>query len=177
MHGANTKHARNTKKGTRKKEFGIPPITSRPILPPESQLSRTCTQRHSIYNIVPSGLQTSLSAHPTPLWESSGRANERGSKTSQACYGYPRFNLNLVRLFRFSLPLPVSDAFSSSVTYTTINLRPASHTVLYKTPGSRAAVFQSPVKPISLRSSATQSVHYFSFPPALVFPRSPALST
>ena len=41
--------------------------------------------------------------------------NKRGSKTSQACYSHPRCNLNLVRLFRFSLPLPVfGRPFSSS---------------------------------------------------------------
>ena len=53
------------------------------------------------------GFQASLSAQPTPLGESLGRSNQRGSKTSQACYGHPRRNLNLVRLFRFSFPLPV----------------------------------------------------------------------
>ena len=36
-----------------------------------------------------------------------GRSNPRGSKTSQVCYSHLRCNLNLVRFFRFSLPLPV----------------------------------------------------------------------
>ena len=41
--------------------------------------------------------------------------NKRGSKTSQACYSHPRCNLDLVPLFRFSLPLPVfGRPFSSS---------------------------------------------------------------
>ena len=60
----------------------------------------------SIYNTALSGFSgfSSLSAQPTPLGGSLGRSNERGSKTSQACYGHPRCNLNLVRLFRFSTP-------------------------------------------------------------------------
>ena len=61
--------------------------------PHGSQLSRICTQRHSIYNtlFVLTGFQASLSAQPTPLaGESLGRSNQSGSKTSQACYGYPR---------------------------------------------------------------------------------------
>ena len=66
-----------------------------------------------------------------------------------------------------------SDAFFSSFTDAAINLQPPSRTaLLYQTPGSSA---QPSVMPNSRRSSATQSVHYFSFPPAHVFPRSPAL--
>ena len=60
-------------------------------------------------NSVLSGFQVySLSAQSTPLWESLGRSDQRGSKTSQACYySHPRCNLNLaVRRFRFSLALP-----------------------------------------------------------------------
>ena len=53
------------------------------------------------------GFEASLSAQPTPLGESLGWSNQRSPKTSQACYGHPRCNLNLVRLLRFSLPLPV----------------------------------------------------------------------
>ena len=54
----------------------------------------------------PQGFQASLPAQPMPFGESLGPSNQRGSKTSQACYGRPRCNLELVRLFRFSLPLP-----------------------------------------------------------------------
>ena len=68
---------------------------------------RICTQRHNIYHTVLSRFQASLSGQPTPLGESLGRSNQSGSKTSQASYGHPRCNLNLVRLFRFSLPLPM----------------------------------------------------------------------
>ena len=64
--------------------------------PPRSQLSRICTQRHITYNSVLSGFQASLSTQSTPLEESLGRSNQRGSKRSQACYSHPRFNLNLV---------------------------------------------------------------------------------
>ena len=59
----------------------------------------------------------------------------------------PRCNLNLVRLFRFSLALPMFGVFSS-FTYTAINLQHPSCTVLYQTPGSSAAVLQSPVMPL-----------------------------
>ena len=63
-----------------------------------------------------------------------------------------------------------TDAFSSSPTYAAINLQPPSRTVLHQTPRSSAAVLQSLVMPNSRRSSATQSVHYFSFPPGPRFP-------
>ena len=53
------------------------------------------------------GFQAYLSAQSTPLGESSGWSNQRSSKISQACDGHPRCNLNLARLFLFSLPLPV----------------------------------------------------------------------
>ena len=92
------------------RESGIPPAASHPIPQyPGSQLvtSRIWTQRHSVYNFVLSGFQVSLSAQSTPLGESLGWSNQRGSKTSQACYGHPRCNLNLIRLFRLYLPLPV----------------------------------------------------------------------
>ena len=89
------------------KEFGISPAASHAILPLELKLSCICTQRQSIYNSVLSGFQVSLSAQSTPFGESLGRSNQRGSKTSQACYSHPRYNLNLVHFVRFSLPLPV----------------------------------------------------------------------
>ena len=62
------------------------------------------------------------------------------------------------------------DAFLSSFTHAGINLQPPSRIVLYQAPGSSAAVFQSSVMPNSRRSSTTQSVHYFSFPPRPCFP-------
>ena len=67
-----------------------------------------------------------------------------------------------------------SDASSSSFTHVTVNLHPPSRTVLYQAPGSSAAVLQSPVMTDSRRFSATQSVHYLSFPPD---PRFPAFSS
>ena len=74
---------------------------------PGSQLSRIRTQRRSVYNIVLSELRASLPAQSTPLGESLGRCNQSVSRTSRACYGHPRCNVNLVRLFCFSLPFPV----------------------------------------------------------------------
>ena len=53
------------------------------------------------------GFQVSLSLHPPPLGEFLSPSNQRSSKTSQACYDYPRCNLDRVRLFRFSPPLPI----------------------------------------------------------------------
>ena len=67
-----------------------------------------------------------------------------------------------------------SDAFSSSFTHAAINLQPPPRDALSQVPGSSAAVLQSPVMPNSRRSSATQSVHYFSFSPG---PRFPAFSS
>ena len=52
--------------------------------------------------------QASISVQPTPLRESFGRSNQRGSETSQASYGHSRGHLNLVRHFFLSLHLPVT---------------------------------------------------------------------
>ena len=144
----------------------MPPAASHSILPRGSQLLifRICTLKRSIYNTVLPGFQASLSAQPMLLGESLGRSNRSGSKTSQACYGHPRCNVNLVRLFRFPLHLRVLGVFSSSLTHASINLQPPSQTMMYQTPGSSAAVLQSPVMPNSRRSSAAQSVHSFSLP-------------
>ena len=133
--------------------------------------SQQCTQTHSIYNSVLSGFQVSLQARSTSLRESLGWSNQRGSKTPQACHRHPRHNLNLIRLFRFYFPLPVFGRiflFLPPRGYTPT--APVTYCVLYQAPGSRAAVFQSPVMPNSRRSSATQSVYYFSFPPGPRFP-------
>ena len=105
-----------------------------------------------------------MSAQPTPLRESLGRSNQSGSKTSQAWYGHPRCNLNLVRLFRFSLPLPVFRRLflfprpRGPILY----LQLPSHTVLDQTQGSSAVVLQFPVMRNTRQSFATQSVHSFS---------------
>ena len=131
------------------------------------QLSRICTQMHSIYNSVLSGFQVSLSAQSTLFGEPLGRSNQHGSKTSQACYSHSRCNLNLVHFFRFSLPLPV---FGHLFTHAAINLQPPSRIVLHQTPESSAAVLQYPVMTNSRRSSATQPVHSFTFLPGPRFP-------
>ena len=120
--------------------------------------SQPCTQTRSVYHAPYSqGFQFTLTAQSTSLSESLGWSNQRGSKTSQACYSHPRCDLNLVRLFRFSLLLPLMDAFSSSLTHAAINLQPPSCTALYHIPGSSAAVLQSLVMPNSRRSSATST--------------------
>ena len=103
----NTKHKPEKDKGHSIERIRYTASRDPSNLPPGSQLSCICTRRQSIYNSVVSGFQVSLSAQSTPLEESSVRSNQRGSKTSDSCYGHPRCNLNLVRLFCFSLPLPV----------------------------------------------------------------------
>ena len=131
--------------------------------------SQPCTQTRSIYHIL-SGFQFSLTAQSTSLRESLGWSNQRGSKTSQACYSHPRCNLNLVRLFRFSLLLPLIGCIFF-FPYPRGH-KPTTPFVYYVIP--RPRVLQYPVTPNGRRSSATQSVHYFSFPPG---PRFPAFSS
>ena len=108
---------RATRRRTLDRENLVTPGREPSDSPPGSQLSRIRTQRHSIYKTILSGFQACLSAQPTPLGKSLGRSNQRGSKTFQACNGHPRCNLNLVRLSHLSLPLPFTDAFSSSPTH------------------------------------------------------------
>ena len=70
--------------------------------------SQPCTQTRSIYHIPYSQrFQFSLTAQSASLRESLGWSNQRGSKTPQARYSHPRCNPNPVRLFRFSLLLPL----------------------------------------------------------------------
>ena len=75
-------------------------------------------------------------------------------------------------------PYPVDPysaiCYDHTYSHAAINLQPPSHTVLYHTPGSSAAVLQSPMMSNTRRSSATQSVHHLSFSPG---PRSPAFSS
>ena len=93
----------------------MPPAASRqpPAIryPPGSQLSRICTQKHSLNNSILSEFQVSLSAQSTPVGESLDRSNQRGSRTSQVRCSYPKCTLNLVLLFRFSLSLPLFGRF------------------------------------------------------------------
>ena len=89
-----------------------------------------CTQTHSIYNSVLSGFQVSLSAQSMSLRESLGWSNQRGSKTSQACYSHlesphlPVFG----RVLLFLHP------------HAAINLQPLLRSVLYQTPGSTGGI-------------------------------------
>ena len=123
--------------------------------------SQPCTtQTHSIYNFVLSGFQVSLSAQSTSLSrESLGWFNQRGSKTSQACYSHLRCNLNLVRLFCFSLPRPLLRLL-----FLFLLPRSPLHVLFYR---SSAAVLQSPVMAKSRRSSIPRS-------PSIISPSLPA---
>ena len=97
---------------------------------------------------------------------------------SQASQGQPRCSLNLVRVSSLSLSLPFFGRLFLFPRPRGQNIYiPLRIPVLYQTPGSSAAVLQSPVMSNTRQSSATQSVHCLSFPPAHVFPRSPAIPT
>ena len=114
------------------------------------------------------GFQVSLSRQPPPLGQSLGPSNQRSSKTSQACYGYPRCNLDLMRLFfqtYFHLPSPTRWCQTPFAYFAVPN------------PRLKCGGAPVPVMPNTRRSSALQCVHCFSFPLAHDFPRSPALST
>ena len=114
-----------------------------------------------------------LLAQPSLFREPLSRSNQRDSEACQAFYSYPGCNLSLVRLFHLSFSLPVFGRIFCFLANTTINLQPSSHTVLYQAPGSSAAELQFfPMMPNTQRSSATRSVHFFSFPPG---PRCPAI--
>ena len=109
---------------------------------------------NSIYNSVLSGFQVSLLAQSGPLGESLSRSNQRGSKTSQACYSHPTCNLNLVCLLCLSLPLPV---FGRLFLFLHPRVQKPTTAFTYRAvpdPRSSAAVLQSPVIPNSRRSSA-----------------------
>ena len=146
--------------------FGISPVASHPISPPDRNYLVFAPK--GIILTIPyfQGFQTPLPAQPTPLGKSLGRSNQRDSKTSRACYDHHRCNLNLVPLFLCHF----LGALSSSLTHVALNLQPPLRTVLYQSPGSSAAVLQSPVMSNTRRSSATQCVHYFSFPLGPHFP-------
>ena len=152
------------------------PAASHPTISLESQ--PPCTQTHSIYNnSVLSGFQVYLqAAQSTSLRDSFGWSNQRGSKTSQACHSHPWRNLNIIRLFRFSLPLPVFGRLFLSIQPRGHKpTAPVMYCAIYQAPGSSAAVFQSPVMRNIRRSSATQSVYFSPSPPGHVSPRSPTL--
>ena len=88
----------------------------------------------------------------------------------------PAATTTLVCLLRLSASIflcRVIAALSSSFLHPAINLRPPLMTVSSHAPRSSAAAFQSPRMPKARASSATQSVHSFSFPHA---PRCPGPS-
>ena len=94
-----------------------------------------------------------------------GRSNQRGSKTSQACHGHLRCNVNLVRFFPLHFTLPVFGRLFlfRSLTHAAINLQPPSHTV--PNPGVKCRGALAPRD-----TKRPQSVHYLSFPPSPRFP-------
>ena len=120
---------------------------------------------HNILYITPysQGPQAFLSAQPTSLLpELLGRSNQCGFETSRASHGHLRCNLNLVRLFCLSLPLPIFERLLlSSLTHTAVNPRSPSHTVFHQAERFSVAMLQSPVMPNTRQSSATQSFRPF----------------
>ena len=86
---------------------------------------------------VLSGFQFSLTSS---LRESLGRSNQRGSKTSQACYSHPRCNLILVLTSASLFFCRCLDAFSCSLTHAAINQQPPPCTVQNRTRPSRGEI-------------------------------------
>ena len=132
--------------------------------------TKTTTQRHIIYNSVLSGFRPRYRhsrRHLRSPWVGPINATLKRLKLTTVTPGATStLSASSASLFLCRC----SNAFSSSFTHPAINLQPPSRSVLYQTPGSSAAVLQSPVMPNNRRSSATQSVHYFSFPPGPRFP-------
>ena len=137
--------------------------------------SQPCTQTHSIYHTPYSHGFRLLERHSRRRlgrsWVGPINAAQKRPKLATVTQVQPQPCPPLPLLFSFA---DVWTHFLVPYTHAAINLQPPPCTVLYQTPGSSAAVHQSPVMPNSRRSYATQSVHYFSFPPG---PRFPAFSS
>ena len=132
---AQTRSTRATQRRSLEKETLVycPPRAIR--YSPGSQLSRICTQMHrSTTTPYTQGFRLRYRHSRRRLGSPWGRSNERGSTTSQACYGHPRCATSTLSVSSASLFLcRFSDAFSSSLTHAVINLQPLPlHTVLYK---------------------------------------------
>ena len=122
------------------------PAASRPIPSPDrnhapKRVASTThrTIRGSVYSYGTVDVAYSESPWVGPI---------NAARKRQACCSHPRCDLNLVRLFRFILSSSADDwthFLSPSPTHAAINLQPPSCTALYHTPGSIAAVLQSPV--------------------------------
>ena len=151
------------------------PAASHPMPSPDRNHAPKRIASTTNYSVL-SEFQVSLYyAQSTSLRESLGGSNQRDSKTSQACYGHPRFNLNLIRLFRFSLPLPVFGRLFLFLHPRDINLQPP-HVPCYTRPlgqvrrCSSAPWCQIAGDPLPRSPSIISPP-----PPAHVSPRSPAL--
>ena len=144
--------------------------------------SQPCTQTHSIYNnSVLSGFRLFLYRHSRCRLGSPwvGPINTALNRLKLATVT-PGAISTLSTYFASLFPCRCSDAFSSSFNHSAINLQPPSRTTVpcrLQGGSSAAAVFQSPVMPKSRRSSASQSIHCFSFFPAHISSRSPTLPT
>ena len=127
----------------------------------ESQLPRTCIQRHDTYNTALSGFSVFMLAEPRPLrefWFGPINAALKRLKLPTVTPGAASaLSSSSVSLFVCRL----SDAFSSFLAHAAINLEPPLHTglYLYQALGSSAVVLQSPVMPNNRRYSATLSIH------------------
>ena len=122
--------------------------------PPGSQLltPRIFTQRHRPISTTPAQgfeaasllYQRSQRRFGTP-WV--GPINAALKRLQLATVVHSRCNLNLVRLFCLSFLLSIFGGrffLLPNPSYASINLQPPSHTLLYRTPRSSAAMLQSP---------------------------------
>ena len=123
--------------------------------PPGSQLltPRIFTQRHRPISTTPVSqgfeaasllYQRSQRRFGTP-WV--GPINAALKRLQLATVVHPTCNLNLVRLFCLSFLLSIFGGrffLLPNPSYASINLQPASHTLLYRTPRSSAAMLRSP---------------------------------
>ena len=107
-----------------------------PDAPPGSQLPRRCTQSRNIYNnVLSEGSQVSLSAQSMPLRVSLvGPINVSLKRLKLSTVALR--DLNLVRLFCLSLPLPLFLCFSLSLPHPRGH-KPATPFALYAIPNSK----------------------------------------
>ena len=120
------------------------------------------------FSFAPNGIASTTPYSQGFRLVSLGQTNQRASTTAHVFYGYPRYNLKLVQLFRFDLPLPGSG--SIFLFPHTLGHKPTVIFAHCTVPNPRVKRGGAPVMPNTRRFSATQSVRYFFFFPGLRFP-------
>ena len=124
MHGAYTHAARNARRGTYKRCFGISSAASHRMPPSDGNYLAFASKGIQSAILYTQGSQGSLSAQPAPLQKSLDRSSQHDSGTSQASSGHPRCNLNLATSSAFLFLCRLSDAIFSPLIHAAINLQP-----------------------------------------------------